>query len=191
MIKPTLNAAALSGAIAALPVSLIAEVAQNYLNRGKTADKINKNIKPESFESQNNNHYSNVNVSNRNPMLLSQYFSYGMAAGSFYPIYRSFFPQKMSGRSRIYLGASYGFLVWYSMHKEWFPKPEASAETSKKRVTKDMLQLGAHMLWGTALGFCYEILRQNPIKKEKNKKDVLLSEPTVKAPNIHEQRFFH
>ncbi len=156
LIKPSLNAAALSGVIATFPMNAYLVISKKFFERdsGETP--------PEQVTSAL---LQTVNVEENDqekfqPMVWSSHFAYGMAAGSFYSLYRALLPKSVSS---IQSGASFGLLVWATSYWGWLPALKLLPPPPEIEVKDNVDKIVSHIIWGAALGLCYKILESHDL----------------------------
>ncbi len=162
MIKPSLNAGALSGVIATFPMSVVMLAGKRIFP--KTID----NIPPESvaksiLDKSSLNTETLEKTKLVEPIVWSSHFAYGMAAGSMYPLYRSILPTKVS---EIKAGASYGLLVWAASYWGWLPATHVLPAPQETKASDNVTRIVSHVVWGAVLGLCFNLLRSKVEKIE-------------------------
>ncbi len=68
------------------------------------------------------------------------HFLYGSLSGAIYPLVRN----KLGG-------SGYGLAIWAASYLGWIPAAGILTPATKHRVSRNLLMLGAHVVWGTAL----------------------------------------
>ncbi|WP_394892286.1 hypothetical protein ACG873_13280 [Mesorhizobium sp. AaZ16] len=82
---------------------------------------------------------------------VTAHFGYGALAGIVYAL----LPRRMIS------GGSYGVLVWALSYLGWIPLARILSPATEHPATRNLLMLGAHLVWGASLAASLHELRQS------------------------------
>jgi len=159
LIKPSLNAAALSGVIATFPMSAYLVLSQKFFEKYPSA------IPPEQVTGAllETADVDEMDQEKFQPIVWSSHFAYGMAAGSFYSLYRALIPKSVNS---FQTGASFGLLVWATSYWGWLPALKLLPPPPETEVKDNVDKIVSHIIWGAALGLCYQLLESHDLIKD-------------------------
>lgn len=163
MIKPSLNAAALSGAIATFPMSAVLFMSNKLLSK-KHVELPSYMVTKASLQKENADYKATEKNEVFEPLISGGRYAYGMAAATMYPVFRSIIPKRFSGWKT---GASYGLLIWLGSQRGWIPSTHALQEPEKHKTSEEVTKFVSHVVWGAALGLCFAMLKNAETKRSK------------------------
>ena len=86
---------------------------------------------------------------------LTAHLGYGSSMGSLYSTFtrRIPFPPLLKG-------AAFGILVWFSSYIGWLPAGRFSAAAPNESAPRNLLIIGAHIIWGATTGILVDQIEQ-------------------------------
>jgi len=85
---------------------------------------------------------------------LAAHFAFGAAAGALYGSVE----MPLRRRYPVGSGIAYGLLVWGVSYLGWVPATGLMAPATRQPAQRNAMMIGAHVVWGAALGLAVEAL---------------------------------
>lgn len=158
-MRASLNSAALAGAIATFPRSLVLLSSKRLWKFPQTQPRNSGATTTEDAEIIQSQPNENP------PTMWGLDFAFGMMGGALYASYRQLFPQSSS----VSTGLSFGVLTWVASRYGWLPNKTSGLPEAKTQAVELTSELLSFTIWGVALGVCYETLNGNQSKKKLQK----------------------
>jgi uncharacterized membrane protein YagU involved in acid resistance len=91
------------------------------------------------------------------------HFVFSMVSGALYAMIRKQISYD-SSRARIGMGALFGLVVWAVSYAGWMPLLKFRASACSMPRRRNFLMLGAHVVWGVALGYAENELSERGLQ---------------------------